>query len=130
MAKLTQDLLLDYLEKEFSSEDERLEAFFELVGDIFANVIPPVPGISQTVKSNLSGNIRLNFSDGFLFFNDCFNIGKIQLAPHIPPPTGFILISSPNQKPSKPEVSSFISKQLKTWISTGSTQAGVKLVLN
>lgn len=132
---VTQNDILNYMNKEFSSESEQLEEFFLLIGTIFSNIQPAVPNIKLSVENVLQSNPSLSFSDGFLLFTDCLDLGKVFLAPlHIPPPFPFILTPPPNPTPTNLEVATHIASLLQTWVATGLTPAGaptpVSLILS
>ena len=121
---VTQNDILNYMNKEFSSESDQLEEFFSLIGTIFSNIQPTVPNIKLSVENVLQSNPSLSFSDGFLLFTDCLDLGKVFLAPlHAPPPLPFILTPPPNPAPTNLEVATHIASLLQTWVATGLTPA-------
>lgn len=127
---VTQNNILNYMNKEFSSESVQLEEFFSLIGTIFSNIQPAVPNIKLSVENLLKSNPTLRFSNGFLLFTDCLDLGKNFLGPlNVPPPLPFILTPPSNPTPTNFEVATHITSLLQAWVATGSTPAGVALIL-
>ena len=121
---VTQNDILNYMNKEFSSESDQLEEFFSLIGTIFSNIQPAVPNIKLSVENILKSNPSLNFDNGFLLFANCLDFGKVFLAPlHVPPPFPFVLTPPPNPTPTNLEVATHIASLLQTWVATGLTPA-------
>lgn len=121
---VTQSDILNYMNKEFNSEQEQLEEFFSLIGTIFSNIQPEIPGIKLSVENLLKSNLSLNFSLGFLLFTNCLELGKTLLAPiHAPPLLPFILTPPSNPMPTNLEVATHIASLLQAWVATGLTPA-------
>ena len=120
----TQSDILNYMNQRFNDEFDQLDAFFSLIGTVFSNVQPTVPGIKNSVESMLRSNPSLSFSSGFLIFTQCLDIGKVFLAPvHMPPPAPFILTQLSSNNPTNAEVSTHIASLIQSWIATGATPA-------
>lgn len=126
---VTQNNILNYMEKKFDNDSEQLEEFFSLIGDIFSNIQPPVPNIKETIKSVLSSDLSLNFNMGPLLFTTCFEKSKVLISPNIPPVATFILTPPGSSDPTYLEVSNHIASLISVWVATGQNPSGAPLFI-